>query len=155
MIFTHTVYTGVSSNVPGYDSSIVMILSQISTVNIYLPVRHWITAASLTPLSCVCNFKYTFFARYMQPLLCSILRRFLYNLISPFRRMRVHLFSPLGVVEYSHEGVGGVLQLFSLWMCSCESAITCKWGTLAFPGWSYCVSWWGLLICIPVVPTGG
>ena len=74
---THTVFTGLSSSVPGYDSSLMMISAYICTVQRCLPVLHRVTVAFLTPLLCVCNVGDTFSDKCMQPLMCSSSRLFL------------------------------------------------------------------------------
>ena len=100
---TNTVFTGVYYDVPGYDSSLVMISSQTSTGQRCFPVRHWVTVSFLIPIFCVRNVGDTLSARCMQMLLCGNSCRFMYNPIPPFHRMRVFLFYHLGVVEYSHD----------------------------------------------------
>ena len=74
---THTVFTGVLSDVLGYYSSLLMISAQTCTSKRCLPVHYWITVAFLTPFLCVQNSRDTLSARCIQPLLCSRLRRFL------------------------------------------------------------------------------
>ena len=53
LFYTHTVFTGVSSDVPGYDSNIDMMSSHICTRHESFPIRHWVTVAFLTPFFCV------------------------------------------------------------------------------------------------------
>ena len=55
---THSVFTGVLSDVFGYDSSLLMMLSHICTGHIRLPVRHWVTVALFFLLFYVLNFHY-------------------------------------------------------------------------------------------------
>ena len=96
-------FTVVSSDVPGYDFSLVMILDQIFTGKRYLPVHYWVTVVLLTPLLCVRNVGHILSEKCMYPLMFSSASNLLYNLMSNLRRTRVCLFSPLSVVEYSHD----------------------------------------------------
>ena len=61
--YMYTVFTGVSSDDPGYDSSLVMISDQTFTWHICLPVHHWVTVAFWTPLFCILNFGDTLYAK--------------------------------------------------------------------------------------------
>ena len=74
---THFVFTGVLSDKPGYESSLVTMSAQTCTGQICLPFHHWVNVVLLTPLSCVLNVRETFPTRYRRPLLCGSLRRFL------------------------------------------------------------------------------
>ena len=67
--YTHTVFTGVSSDDPGYDSSLVMMSTQDLTGHRCFPVSFWVTVEFFTPLFCVLNLGDTLSARCMQPLL--------------------------------------------------------------------------------------
>ena len=101
--YTYTVFTGVSSDIPGYDSSLVMISAQTCTGQSCFPVRHWFTVALLTPLLWVLNIRDTLSAMCMHTIMCSSSCRFLYNLIPSFHKTNFHLLYPLGVVEYLHD----------------------------------------------------
>ena len=46
--FTHTVFTGVLSDKPGYESSFVTMSAQNCTGQRRFTVRHWFTVAFLT-----------------------------------------------------------------------------------------------------------
>lgn len=59
----HTVFTGVSYDIPGYESSLVTMLEQICTGQRCLPVRYWVTVVFLTPFLCVQNIENTLSAR--------------------------------------------------------------------------------------------
>ena len=74
---THTVFTGVSSDVPGYESSLEMILAHIYTRHRRFPVYHWVTVALLTPFFCVLKFGDTLSDRCMWTMLCMSLKNFL------------------------------------------------------------------------------
>ena len=73
---THTVFTGVSSDNPGYNSSLVTMSTQTCTGQIYFHVRHWGTVAFLNQFFCVLNGRDTFSARCRRLLLCGSLLRF-------------------------------------------------------------------------------
>ena len=96
-------FHGVSSDVTGYDSSLNIMSAHICTGHRCLPVRHWVYVAFFTPFLYVLKFGETLYARWIRPMLCVSLRRFLYNMMSPIQRMRVCFASPLGFVEYSHD----------------------------------------------------
>ena len=70
-------FTGVLSDVPGYESSIKMMLDHIYTRHRRLNVRNWDTVALSTPLLRVLKVGETFPARWMQLMLCVSLRIFL------------------------------------------------------------------------------
>ena len=98
-------FNGVSYDVTGYDSNLVMISDQTYTRQRCFYVRHWVTVTLLKPFFCANNVGDTLYNRCMQPMICIILCSFLYNLMPPFRRMHVCLFVPLGflgVLALSH-----------------------------------------------------
>ena len=67
----HTVFTEVSSDDPGYKSSLVTMSAQTCTRQICFSVRHWVTVVILTPFLYIRNVGDTFSARYRHPLLCG------------------------------------------------------------------------------------
>ena len=75
--YTHTVFTGGSSNDRGYESSIVTISTHTCIGQRCLHVRHLVTMAFLNPSFCILNVGKTFSARCIHPLLCISSRRFL------------------------------------------------------------------------------
>ena len=102
---THDFFTGVFYDDSGYESIIVMMPTKTCTGKRCFPVRHWVTVVLLTPFFCILNIGETLSARCMHHLLYNSLCCLLYNLMYPFRRMRVHFFFPLGVVEYLHDRI--------------------------------------------------
>ena len=100
---TYTVFTGVSSDVPGCESSIEMMSAHNCTGHIYLYFFHWVTVVFLTLFLCVLKVGDNLSSRWMRPLMCVSSRCFLQNLMLPFRRMLVCFDYPLGVVKYSHD----------------------------------------------------
>ena len=75
--YMYTVFTGVSSDDPGYDSSLVMISAHTCTGQRCLPFLHRFTVDFLTPFLCVLNVGDNLSVRFWQPLMCSRLRCFL------------------------------------------------------------------------------
>ena len=79
-LYTHTEFIRVSSDFPGYDSSIKIMSYHICTCHRLLPVRHWVTIDFLNSFLCVIKVGETLYARCMQPLSCVSSRYFLMNL---------------------------------------------------------------------------
>ena len=76
-MLNHTTLTGDSSNLSGYDSSIVMRSPHISTEKRCFTVLHWFTVAFIIPFVCFWNVGDTFSDRWMSLILCVRLLRFL------------------------------------------------------------------------------
>ena len=74
---THTVLTGVSSDVSGYEYSLVMMSVHICTGQRCLPVCHWVIVEFSAPFLCVPNIGETLSARWIRPLLCVSLHCFM------------------------------------------------------------------------------
>ena len=83
--YTHTVFIGVLSDEPGYKFSLVTMSAQTCTGKRCFPVCHWVTVAFLTPFFCILNVGDIFSARCRRLMMYRSLRRFLYNLMFPFR----------------------------------------------------------------------
>ena len=100
---TQTMFTSVSHVVPGYVSSLMMISAQMRIRQSFVVICHCVTVAFLTLFLLVQKVGDTLSARCRIPFSCGSSWPFLYNLIYLFWRMRVNLFSPLGVVNYSQD----------------------------------------------------
>ena len=94
--FTHTVFTKVLSNVSQYELILVILLSQIHTMQRWFTVKHWVYVTFLKPLFCVQNVGDTLSENFIQPLMCSSSCHFLQNLMLPLRRVCVSFGAPLG-----------------------------------------------------------
>ena len=84
-ISIYTVFAGLSSDVPGYDISLVMILTQNFTGQRYFSFRHRVTFAFLAAFFCVLNAGYTLSTRFTLMITCqrkSLLRIFVQFLCS-------------------------------------------------------------------------
>ena len=71
LVLTNTFFNGVSSDVPRYESLVVITPSQIVTMHRFFHVYHWVTVVSLIPFYWVTNFGYTLSSR------CAFLTIFL------------------------------------------------------------------------------
>ena len=67
--YTHTVFTGLSSDDPRYESSLVTMYAQNCTGQRCFLFRHWITVVFLTPFFCVLNVGDNLYARCRRLLL--------------------------------------------------------------------------------------
>ena len=154
---THTVFNGVSSDVTGYEYSLVMILAQIRTGQRCFTVCHWVTVAFLTPLLCVQNFGNTFMLGVWSRC-CEVAHAIYCRTWCLPSAGCVFVYSPLwGLWSTSIIACQKILSwLVVLWMWSGGSAVSCKYGTLAWMGWLSVVSWGGgPLFLSPVVVAGG